>query len=103
MNDKIKELERQLSDARAEERLHKKIENARCPLCGGKLKYTAHNQSLGQDSEYTTSAEIRCTSCKCFGYREEMYQNGWQRTTVEPLEVLKSVWAHISRFVKSPN
>lgn len=101
MNDKIKELERQLSEARAEERLHNKISQARCPLCGAKLSYTAEDVSSSEYGDYTTSAEIRCTHCKCFGYREELRQNSWHSTNVKPLELLKTVWGHVSRYADS--
>lgn len=104
MNDKIKELKRQLAEAEEEEKLHNEIRRARCPLCGSHLEFKARDgYAYGDCSEYDTTAEIKCPSCGCFGYRDTVHQSHYDRCLVKPLTLLRSVWSTISRYAVTTN
>lgn len=95
----VSALKQQLHRAEEELEVYQKIENARCPLCGGELKSESHRS----DRFFTIyiSASIRCSKCGVFGadvtLRDELscHCQGYNELTA-----LKDAWSQICEYVK---
>lgn len=100
-NSRIKELEAQIRALKAEDQLKAEIDAARCPLCGGQIKYKFDERSDFGTGHTYQKLEIICVDCGVFGVQKSTNFHPIDREKGRVSTIMPAAeWQRLKRFIK---